>query len=49
MISEVRKSDSPVHFQIFKVTTLYFDWTATILLHADQMAKILSLALISND
>jgi hypothetical protein len=49
MISEFRKSDSPVHFQSFKVSALYLDRMATILLRADRMAKILSLALRSND
>jgi hypothetical protein len=38
MISELRKSDSPVQFQIFNVSALYLNRTLTILLRADQMA-----------
>jgi hypothetical protein len=49
MILEFRKSDSPVHFQSFKVSALYLDRTTTILLRENRMAKIISLALRSND
>jgi hypothetical protein len=48
MISEFRKSDSPVHFQSFKVSALYLDQMTTILLRANQATKIISLALKSN-
>jgi hypothetical protein len=43
MISELRKSDSPVHFQSFNVSALYLDRTATILRRTDQTTEILSL------
>jgi hypothetical protein len=49
MISEFRKSDSPVHFQRFIVNAPYLDHMTTTLLCTDGMAKILSLALRSND
>jgi hypothetical protein len=43
MISELRKSDSPVHFQSFNVSALYLDWMATIFRRSDRMVEILSL------